>query len=75
VTCSISGAFLIKTKREGFAFRVFERSGGVKCEPNRHLILLWRGITSSPSTLLNNPEDKSRTGRGESEKKGQNPLK
>jgi hypothetical protein len=33
------------------------------------------GITSSPSTLLNNPEDKSRTGRGESEKKGRNHLK
>jgi hypothetical protein len=27
------------------------------------------GITSSPLILLNNPEDKSQTGRGESEKR------
>jgi hypothetical protein len=63
----------IKQKEGGFAFRVFERSGGVKHEPNRHLILLWRGVTSSPSTLLNNQEDKPRTGQGESDERLKNP--
>jgi len=31
-----------KNKKRGVCIQVFERSGGVKFEPNRHLILLWR---------------------------------
>jgi hypothetical protein len=39
-----AGVLRVKTKKGGFAFRVFERAGGVKRVPNRHLTLLWRVI-------------------------------
>jgi len=58
-----------KNEKRGFAFRVFERSGGVKRETEPASESSLEGITSSPSTLLHNPEDKSRTGRGESEER------
>jgi len=49
--------------------RVFERSGGVKRETEPASDSSLEGITSSPYTIVKQPEDKSRTGQGESEKR------
>jgi len=55
-----------KQKERWFAFRVFERSGGVKRETEPASDSSLEGNTSSLYTMLKKPEDKSRTGRSES---------
>jgi hypothetical protein len=47
--------------------QVFERSGGVKRETEPVSDSSLEGNSSSPHTIVKQPEDKSRTGRSESD--------
>jgi hypothetical protein len=49
-----------KTKREGFAFRVFERSGGAKRETEPASDSSLEGSTSSPNTIVKSRKINSR---------------